>query len=138
MDNEISKALRALGVSQARIDELEAAIESILHRVKDERMITRSAPVKARGVEQRNELNKGRKPRRTLHVTYRPKATGPTVAQEIERIEGRLSRDIPPWQRSALEARLDGLRRSGKTYQEAASETLASIDRECGRRTKAT
>jgi len=126
MDDRIVKALEVLGLSEERIAELAALIESVKHRVKAEGLVTRKkAPVVA---------GKQPKPRRTLRVSYRPKATGPTVADEIERIEGRLSRDIPPWQRSALEARLDGLRLSGKTYQQAASETLAVIDRERGRK----
>ena len=130
MDDSIIKALEALGLSAERIARLAELITGVKDRVRSEGLVTRKkAPV---------VIGKQPKPRRTLRVTYRPKGTGPTVAQEIARLETRLTREIPYWQRRSYEARLDGLLRTGKTYQESASETLAAIDRERGRRKKVT
>ena len=126
MDDSIIKALEALGLSAERIARLAELITGVKDRVRSEGLVTRKkAPV---------VVGKQPKPRRTIRVTYRPKGMGPTVAQEITTLETRLTRDLPPWQRRNYEARVDALLRTGKTPQEAASETLAVIDRERGRK----
>jgi len=118
MDERIVKALRMLGLSPERVAKLGELVDSAKHRALTEGMITRvNTPVTGR-----------KKPRRRIRVTYRPKGTGPTVAQEITTLETRLTRDLPPWQRRNYEARLDALLRAGKTPAETAAATLRGID----------
>jgi len=133
---KIRIGLRALGVTEAMIDEFCALIGDVNRAVKEKGLITRvggSIAMKPRG------KSKVMPKKRRLVLTYKPKGTaGRTVADELEMLRERLRRDnIPDWQRRQLEARLDVLLRAHKTAPALASATLAQIgNRAKGRKPK--
>ena len=125
MDQKIIRALAALGLSEERITEFSTIVDGIKDRVRSEGLITRKrTPLvtpKATVVP--------KTPKRRIVVSYKPgNGPGRSVADEVAMLERRLQRDdVPCWQRQQHEARLDALRRTGKTMPQMAQTTLAHL-----------
>lgn len=123
MDQRIMKGLEALGLSEERIAEFAAIVDGVKERVKAEGLITR----KKRTPPAVPKLaTPSKPPKRRIVVSYKPRSNR-TVADELAMLEGRLERQLPPWQRPQIEARIDALRRTGEPMPETAKTTLAHL-----------